>query len=231
MDDHTALIHANEAVTLAQELEDAELLAAAYVNSACTYTQQGNLLDARNAIAKALTYTEKIRSGALKGNIYLEAANITAPFAREDRSLQAACKVWQDKAANMLYKGIVEPDDSFFRFNLSAVNHEKARTLLRWQKTKEERKGVRTKLNAAIDTLSPDLTIWKTYYFLTEADLYLADHDIEASATAGKEALRVATAMHSQMGQTQVKQVYTSLNTIAPHNPYVRNLGIELGVF
>jgi hypothetical protein len=143
VDDTAASKHAALAVELAIDLQDAELIASAFVNSACTNTQQGKLDGARKDIAAAMECADRVRNGPLKGNIYLESANITTPFAINDSTLQNQCRAWQDKAANMLYKGILEPDESFFRFNLSAVHHEKAKTLLHWQKWYNALSGAR----------------------------------------------------------------------------------------
>lgn len=231
MDDATASKHATLAIELATELQDVELMASAFVNSACTSTQQGKPDEARKDIAAALAYVDRVRNGPLKGNIYLESANINVPFAINDSSLQDECREWQNKAANLLYKGTLEPDDSFFRFNLSAVHHEKARALLHWQKTRDDRRAARSKLTTAIETLSPDLNVWKAYYYMTEARLNLADHDLAGSAQSGKEALKVARIMHSKMEEENVKKLYCELNELSPNNPYVNNLGVELGVF
>jgi transcriptional regulator with XRE-family HTH domain len=231
MDDATASKHAALAVELALDLQDAELIASAFVNSACTNDQQGKLDEARKDIAAAMECADRVRNGPLKGNIYLESANITTPFALNDGTLQKQCRDWQDKAANMLYKDILEPDESFFRFNLSAVHHEKAKSLLHWQKTRDERRAVHSKLTLAIETLSPDLNVWKAYYFMTEARLNLADHDLEGSAQSGKEALKVAKAMHSKIEEENVRSLYYELSEQAPNNPYVCNLGVELGIY
>lgn len=231
MDDHTASKHAALAIELAIDLQDVELMASAFVNSACTNTQQGKLDEARKDIAAALGYVDRVRNGPFKGNIYLESANINVPFAINDSTLQSQCREWQNKAANLLYKGTLEPDESFFRFNLSAVHHEKAKALLYWQKTRDDRRAARSKLTTALETLTPDLNVWKAYYYMTEARLNLADHDLEGSAQSGKEALKVAKAMHSKMEEGNVKELYYKLNKHAPSNPYVTNLGVELGIF
>ena len=223
--------HAQLAIDLAIELQDNELIASAYVNSACTNTQQGKMDEARKDIASAMACIDHIRSGPLKGNIYLESANINTPFAIDDKKLQNQCKVWQEKAANMLYKGTIEHDESFFRFNLSAVHHEKAKSLLHWQRSNNDRKVVRSKLVTAIETLSPDLNVWKAYYYMTEARLNLADHDIEGSAQAAKMALKVAKTMHSKMEEENVRKFYFELSQQSPNNPYVCNLGLDLGIF
>lgn len=231
LDNDAAIKHAQIAIELAMELQDPELIGSAFVNSACTYTQQKKMDQARQDVKAAMECIDSVRNGPLKGNIYLESANINTPFALNDRELQSQCRKWQEKAATMLYKGSVEPDESFFRFNLSAVNHEKARSLLHWQKSKEDRKVIHSKLTMAIETLNPDLNVWKAYYYMTEAKLYLADHDIEGSAQSGKAALHIARGMHSKMEEENVRSLYYELNQHAPNNPYVSNLGIELGIF
>jgi len=230
-DENTALDHAKKAVEIAIDLQDAELIASSFVHSACTNDQQGKIVEARENIASAMTYIEKIKNGPLKGNIYLESANINTAFALDDKTLQNQCKAWQDKAANMLYKGMSDFDESFFRFNLSAVHHEKARTLLSWQKTAGDHKSIHEKLVMAIEALPPELAVWKGYYAMTEAKLYFADHDIEGSAQSVKAALKIARAMHSHMVEAEVRSLYEQLDERGSTNPYVRNLGIELGIY
>lgn len=231
MDDAAATAHAKLAIELAIDLQDAELIASAFVNSACTYTQQGRLDQARKDIGSAMDCVDKLRNGPLKGNIYLESANINTLFALHDMTLQNQCKAWQDKAANMLYKLNGEPDESFFKFNLSAVHHERAKSLLHWQKNSSDRSAVRSKLVAAMDSLSPDLNVWKAYYYMTETRLNLAERDLEASAQSGKAALKVARSMHSKIEEENVRTLYHQLSKEAPNNPYVCNLGVELGLY
>ncbi len=230
-DEKIASDHARKAVELALDLQDAELIAASFVHSACTNDQQGKLVEAQGDIASAMKYVEKVKNGSLKGNIYLESANINTPFALSDKTLQNQCRAWQDKAATMLYKGMIEPDESFFRFNLSAVHHEKAKTLLQWQKTAGDRKTIQDKLAMAIEALPPELAVWKGYYHMTEAHLYLADHDLEGSAQSAKVALKIARSMHSHMIEDEVRSLYGKLDKKNSMHPYIRNLGVELGIY
>jgi len=65
---------------------------------------------------------------------------------------------------------------------------------------------------------------------LTQARLEFADHDLEGSAQAAKAALRIAKAMHSQIEEANVRGFYSLLSQEAPNNPYVNNLGLELGI-
>ena len=230
-DEKIASKHAKNAIDIAVDLQDAELIASSFVHSACTNDQQGRHVEAQKDIASAMMYIDKVKNGPLKGNIYLESANINAPFALSDKTLQGQCKAWQDKAANMLYKGLSDFDESFFRFNLSAVHHEKAKTLLSWQKTGGDRKAIYEKLTIAIEALPPELAVWKGYYYMTEANLHLVDHDLEGSAQSAKVALKIARSMHSRMVEDEVRNLYEQLDERSSANPYVRNLGVELGIY
>jgi len=230
-DEGKASEHAQKAVELALELQDAELIAASFVHSACTNSQQGKAVQAQEAIAAAMKCVDKLKNGPLKGNIYLEAANINTPFALHDDTLKSQCRMWQEKAATMLYKGQVEPDEMFFRFNLSAVHHEKAKALLAWQKITKDHEMIQDELVVAIETLPAELAVWKGYYYMTEARLHLSDHDLEGSAQSAKVALKVARSLHSHMVEDEVKSLYRDLDKKAALNPYVRNLGLELGIF
>ena len=60
--------------------------------------------------------------------------------------------------------------------------------------------------------------------------LYLADHDLEGSARAGKATLKIAKAMHSKIEEKNVRKLYSELNALDPLNSYICNLGVELGV-
>jgi hypothetical protein len=113
-DGPVALKHAQKAITLATELNNPELLAAAHVHAACTYYQQQNVQSAQIEIAQARQYLENISNSALKGNIYLESANINTLMGPLDPQLQMQCQKWQDQAAKMLYNGKIEPDGRLY---------------------------------------------------------------------------------------------------------------------
>jgi hypothetical protein len=242
LDMPTASKHAQLAINLATELQDPELLAASHAHAAFTYDQQYETTNSKRTleaaqveIAQAQKYMEKIPNSPLKGNIYLEAANINAPFA--DPRLQSQCLKWQDNAANMLYKGKLEQDQSFMRFNLAAVNHEKAKLLLQFGtqdggKIKTgDASAVRNKLKAASSALPTTLPLWQVYFSVTETHLYRAEHDIEGCVHTAKSALSLARAMHAKKEEENIKNLYVDLVQSEVKNSYVDNLGVELGIF
>jgi len=238
MYDGQAIENFTSAITLAHELDDGKnLLASSYFHRADAYKQQGDFIAAKDDITAALTLAEHT-CAAMKGNIYLHAADIYGIFATGSQKEQSQCKTWQDRVANMIYKKDVEDDGTFLKLNLAAVNHEKAKLLLHFNKPDDahelsQKKGemIQEKLNAAINAVTDDLTIWKMFFYLTEAQLHLFQHDLEGCAKMGKEALKVANLVTSSKGISEVKALYMNLSTKGLHNPYVDNLGAALELF
>lgn len=232
------------AIQLAKEMNDNQMLALAFSHSTYTTLQRKGPKEAKSDIIAALDLVGRgqVQSVPLIGNIYLQAADVHGYDAINDRKLQEQCKAWQEKAANLAYthKGSTKSDPTFFKFNISAVNHEKAKLLLRFARkegTKQDyaiseanASAITSKLNAAWKTLGSDLTAWKIGYALTEARLYQASHDLEGSARLAYEALTIARSMNNRKSENEVKSLYFELGKKGT-NPYVLNLGVELGVF
>lgn len=77
---------------------------------------------------------EKIKraKASIKGSSYLLSAEVNSMYAEGDEQLKAKCRTWQENASKLLYNGKVEEDGTFLTFNLYAVHHERAKTLLRF---------------------------------------------------------------------------------------------------
>jgi hypothetical protein len=221
------------AIEIATDLEDVELLARSLQHRARIHMQQKNYALARADAQGAMEYVDRVRA-PLKGNIYLASAEANAFYTSNDRELERQVKRWQDQALNLVWKGPFEVDRTFEVLNLAGVHHERAKTLIQFYEyhpKKETLADARDELNMAWKGLTPDLQEWRMYFYSTEAQLYGVEHDIEGSARTGLKALQAARAMQSKKGETQVKALYENLNGIDEVNPYVRNLGLELGIF
>lgn len=245
-----ALTHAKRAVSLALSLDDPELCGAAFYRRSRLYLTQDNSAAARQDIEGAMNCIEQVR-GPLKGNTYLLAAEIHALQARADENLRIQCRSWQDKAATMLYRGNLEEDGSFLWFDLFAVHHERAKMLSRFalfhtsdEELLEQLKGThahadttllkdaQSALTIAWNTIEADASWEKTLYFsVTEARWFIIAREFEEGAKTARKVLHLARQGNSQEGMKQVRKLYVLLNGLAPTNPYVRNLGIELGIF
>ncbi len=246
IDTQVALSHSQKAIDLAAMLQDNELLAASHFRRIRVYMdlyefvktlpegeqspQAIQYLDlARIDANKALEYAESVRN-PLRSNIYLIAADVNSLYAQDNKKLQDQIDGWQKKVANMVYreKSAYEDDGTFLKTNITAVHHERAKTLMRFASRKGALKEARSELNTAWKTLTPDLTIWRVNLYITEASLNLLEGDIEGSALAGLEAYKIASVMQTRNEEAKVKNLFTNLHAIDPNNGYVCNLGLQI---
>ncbi len=244
-----ALSYANKAVDFAFSFDDTELHGSALYRRARIHFTQKRHDAARQDILAAMDYAKIVRT-PLVGNIYLLAAEINAFYARDDEKLRTQCKAWQDKVVAALYNGKIENDGTFLRLNLAGVHHERAKTLIRFalfHTTNEELATLlmQTHIRANTDllneahgamtlareNLSSGFVGWEKNFYVTEARLYLLERDFENSAQTAKKALKLASVLHSQKVKDEVTELYGLLKTLDAENPYVRNLGIELGIY
>lgn len=232
-----ALQYAQLAVDLATEMDNVELVANSLFRRARMYMEHSTLTVepaeqqqywrlARIDADGALNRIEHIGE-ALKGNIYLIAAEINALFASNDGKLRSQCLDWQTKVGNILYKGPLEDDGSLTRLNKPALHHEQAKILLQFGRVRDARDAI----NRTWKNLSPPQASLQTYIHLTEAKIFMAEKELEGSARCGVEACAMATVRRSQKQQEEIKRLYQKMVELDENNPYVCRLGVELNMF
>jgi DNA-binding XRE family transcriptional regulator len=247
--DAVALAFADKAVALAEPLQAAEIIGAALYRRARVHLIQNRPEQAKENIQGAL---DKVQRGQapLKGSTYLLAAEVNSLYAGGSEKLRTQCRAWQDQALKFLYTGKVEEDGTFLTFNLYAIHHERAKTLLRFalfsandeelvEKLKDTYINADAKLlqeaTSAIANARKHLGSCgftrEMYLNITEAKIYLVKKDYEESARIAKTALQFARRAHSQQGIEEIKQLYRMLYQLSPMNPYVAHLGVELHIF
>jgi len=246
--DEQALSLADKAISLAAPLHDDELSGAALYRRARVHVIQNRPHLARDDANSALNKAKRART-ALKGSSYLLSAETNALYAQGDEHLKTQCRKWQDGAAKLLYNEKAE-DDTFLTFNLYAVHHERAKTLLRFalfhtsdddlaeqlktkhkSASKELIKDAKNALNTARKHLEIGSSTQEMCLSITEAKIYLIEREYEACARTAKIALQFARTSYSQQGMEEIKQIYAIVSQLAPKNPYVANLGVELETF
>jgi DNA-binding XRE family transcriptional regulator len=244
-----ALSWAKKAIAIAESLNDPELLGAALYRRARIHLIQKRPAMAKTDIASALTKTKRARA-PLKGSSCLLAAEVNSLYAGSDEDLRTTCRKWQDSALKLIYNDKVEDDGTFLTFGLYAIHHERAKTLLRFalfhtsdnelverlknthlRADRQVLKDAQNALSAAKKHLEGDSFTKEMYLSITEAKIYLVAREYEACAKLAKIALQFAHKSHSEQGIEEVRQLYAMLHQLAPMNPYVANLGVELRVF
>jgi transcriptional regulator with XRE-family HTH domain len=230
MNEQRALSMAKQAIEIAIELDDAELIASAFYQRHIVHLEysktatdagqkQRHLAFARVDVDAALAHAENVRT-PLKGNIYLTAAETYAFLASNDGFLRTQCETWQDKVATLVYTSTIEEDGTFLKLDTTALHHEKSKTLLQFGRLQEARR----ELDTAWKTLPPNLLTWQMNMYLTEASLSITERDVEKSSKSGTQAYTIAKAIHSRKGKAEVKHLVTELQSLDSTNSYARDL-------
>lgn len=222
-----------QALKLAKEIEDAELTALLLHGRASIHDEQQHSTQARVAAQAAIDYISKLRV-PLSGNIHLLAANILAPHVGNNETQEKEIRGWHDKALNMVWKGNIEPDNSFLKLNLAGVHHERARLFLQLHQLHPHRgllADAQNEMKLAWDAFSPDINEWAVYFHLAEVQIAKAENDLERCAREGIAALNATKAMQSKKREPQIQALYYDMLKIDAGNPYVHNLGMELGIY
>lgn len=247
--DEKALALADKAMTLAASLQTVELVGAALYRRSRVHLIQNRPEQAKKDIQEALAKAKKAQA-PLKGSTYLLSAEINSLYAGDNEKLRTQCRTWQDDAIKLLYNGKVEDDGTFLTFNLYAVHHERAKTLLRFAlfctddgELVEKLKNPHTRANNELlkDAINAIMNARKhlgsngftreMYLSITEAKICLVKKEYEESAKIAKIALQLAHQAHSKQGIEEIKQLYRMLSQLASGNPYVAHLGVELKLF
>jgi hypothetical protein len=222
------------AISLAEELDDVELIATSYTQRADRYVSLNQINDAKHDIDVALTYTNRIRP-PLKGVICLRASEINS-YLGGSIAIREENKRLHGLAANLAYdlKGSNAYDRTFTILNTSSVHHERAKTLIKlyeFDPKVQHLKDAENELHLVKKSLSPNLVEWQLFFALTEGSLRMAQGEITQSALVGKEALKTARLLSSQSGIADVTTLYFDLTKHYPQNLEVINLGVQLGRF
>lgn len=183
-----------------------------------------SLIDAKAEVQECLKYIEDL-GPILKGNIYLIASEVYA-LSSQDEMTKKKCNGWQRKAETLVYRNDDKEDDTFLRLNATALHHEKAKTRILFGDYIE----AQNEIIAARKTLNADLLIWHANLDITEARLYYAQGDIEASSSMALEAYKVARVIQSPKEVEEIKGLWYALNERDASNPHICNLGLTLGL-
>jgi transcriptional regulator with XRE-family HTH domain len=224
-----------EAERIAKELDDVRLLADAHYRGAQIHMEHDNYHLAKQTIQGAVDRMKQVAL-PVRANICLVAANANAVFTENDTTLEETVKRWLDTALTIVHNGKIEDDPNLpMKPHLAAVHHEKAKTFLQFHKLHPRNPkyltDARRELNMAWGALTPDLSVWHMYFALTESRLFLAEHDIEGSTKMATKALQQSRLIRSMKGEGQARDLYFQLKNREKTNPYIDNLGVELGIF
>jgi transcriptional regulator with XRE-family HTH domain len=235
LDKNKAYYYAQKAIEIAGRLENLSLLAASHYRCVRVHLdlrkyagneeeKQERLINAKAEVQECLKYIEDV-GPILKGNIYLIASEVYA-LSSQDEMTKRKCNEWQRKAETLVYRNDDREDETFLRLNATALHHEKAKTRILFGDYAE----AHNEIVSARKTLNADLLTWHANLNITEARLYYAQGDLEASSSMALEAYRVAKVVQSPKEIEEVKRLWHALNEKDTSNPSICNLGLALGL-
>jgi DNA-binding SARP family transcriptional activator len=221
-----ALDGINEAITLAVQLQNAELLASSLYRRAKVHAKQHHYHRAVRDLEEALPYANRSRD-PLRCYICMFLAEVyslldpTSPKLLF-KSLELLDEV--DKAVRVY--SVLEGDGSFVKVDVSGLYMIRGDVLRRSGEIKEAQKA----LFIVQESLPKEFIRWQGNLYVSEAQLALADGDIDSSCKLAYNALDFIEATRSRSNKAEVLSVYQNIWNVEPSHPRLKDLGARLGV-
>jgi hypothetical protein len=221
-----ALQRSNEAVKIARELNNAELLVYSLYRRVRVLLPLEKTDESIVDVNTALKY-DNVLPEDMRGMLYVVAGEAYANKAKQDQSLQTKSLGYLDKAANIARKIKGMPDSNFLSFSIVPVMNERAATFSQWGMKRDARNS----LEIAKKELEPTNVRWAEDYYLAEAanSLY-ADEDVTGTATALLQTTKISDATHIKSNMPYIMRRYERCLMIEPNNATLGKLGDALGV-
>jgi hypothetical protein len=207
--DHAAALrHHDASVAVAQELGNAELLAASLFRRAKTKAQQRQVAVAVEDVKVALPYARRSRD-QLRGYISQMAADLISQLPTTPERT-ATYHRFMDETGRILRKRPLEDDGSFARLTMAGYQQDRARGFLRLG----DHEAAIEAIGLAEKVQSPDMTRWQA--LAQSGEVEWACNEIE-------EALRLVRATQSSAKRRKLRAVLGAMAERYPGDPHVRH--------
>jgi transcriptional regulator with XRE-family HTH domain len=211
----------NEAISLATQLQNAELIAASLVGRIRLRYHKQEFEEALQDAEWACSYADAgLLRDPLKGKCYQLAGEAQAYLAGDDRNLQEKSIAYFDKAGRIARKGNLEPDGSFVKTDLTSIYIERAKALRLFRRFDEAHNA----LAIARKNLSPELTRWRVNLLIEEAKTYFAEGDISSCCSSLIDALPIVRAIHLQNREKPIQSLLEQCRKREPSNQEAKRL-------
>ena len=217
-----ALHHHDESVRLAQELNNAELLAASLFRRAKTRTHQRRLDDALADVNAAIPYAQRSRD-QLRGYVYQMAAEVISqlpPSAEQAKRY----RFLMDETGKILRKGVLEDDGSFARLTMTGYQQDRARGFLRLG----DHEAALDAIAVAEKTQDLEMTRWQAETSILRAHTLADTGEVEWACSELEEAIPLVRATRSGGKKRKVTAIYKRLAGQYPAHAGIRHIGALL---
>lgn len=222
LDFDQALKDGTQAVDLALELNNAELIAASLDHRSGSHARQKRYDLALLDIQRALPYADRSRS-ILRGNVYLVAAekHMRVQGQRAEHEVMG----FLDTVGSIVRKGHLEDDGSFLKLNVASLHIERAKILTQFHHFEDAHNSFKI----AHKNLSPDLVSWQANILIEEAETCFQEEEIDGCCEQASRALKIVRTLQSRSREERIQRLYIRCRKRAPHNISVYRLGEALG--
>lgn len=218
-----ALSDEQEAIILALELGNAELIATSLQRRARIYMQTHKYRLAYQDAIEALPYAERSRD-IIKGKTYQMLGESLAHIAGTDKSLQKQSLQYFTTANTLTRIGNLEPDGSFMKLDIASIAIEQAEALTLFGRYDDAHDA----LAIARDKMSPELTRWLVNILLTEADTLYRQGLYDYSADSALSAFQIIQTLQMKSKEPRVRSLYDLLKNKVPTYKAVKTLSESL---
>ncbi len=225
MDIPQALGNEKEAVALAFQGGNAELIASSLLRRTRIYLQTKDYNLALQDAEAAHTYADRSRD-PLKGKVYQIIGETYARIAGSDQHLQTKSLKLFDQVGRIVRKGNLEADGSFTKLDITSLYIERAEALTKFGQFDDAHDAIAI----AREKLSPELTRWNVNILLGEAETYFAEKEYEDCITIALDALKIVDILQLQGKKERIRRLFRELQQIDANYPLTRLLGKELNM-
>jgi transcriptional regulator with XRE-family HTH domain len=219
----------NEAIILAIQLQDSELIASSLYRRAKIHAKQQSYAQAIRDLENALPYAKRSRD-PLRCYIFMLLAEMYSLLTPADASLfQKSLKLLDEIDRAVRTYGVLEGDGSFVKVDTPGLYMIRGDVLRRSGAIKEAQNA----LLIAKESLPKEFIRWRGNLCLSEAQLAFADGDIGGSCQLALLALDFIEVTRSQSNTGEVRRLYSDITRsgkIEPSHPRLKDLGARLGV-
>ncbi|SRR6266699_3160519 len=220
-----ALSDEKQAVDIAFELGNSELIASSLLRRTRIYLGKGDYTLALQDAEAALPFADHSRD-PLKGKVYQILGETYGRVANSSQELQKKSLGLFDKVGRIVRKGNLEADGSFAKLDITSLYVERAEALRQFSKFGDAHDA----LAIARDNLSPELTRWQVNILLEEAETHFAEKDYDDSATIALETLKLVNTLQLHGKKERIRRLYWKMQQWNANYPLVRLLGQDLGL-
>lgn len=221
LDWDTSLTHASQALNLAFELGNAELVTSSLFRRARTHVEMRNIEPAIADLERALPYAERSRTPQRCYTLLClaEAYSLASPCEAERR--KTSIRLLDTVARTVRSQGVLEGDGSNTKVDAPGMLIIRGDVFRRFGDLEEADNA----LQIAHDHLPRHFVRWQGNLLVSEAQLAFAEQNIEGACDLSIDALDILNSTRSSSTRAKIERLHARMRRVAPAVLAVKELG------